>query len=611
MINKIQGKNLLNVLTILTILSIMFFVSINSLSASEVVINNTTSEGIKESINNGNNTINLTNGTYTGINNTDITINYGKNITIQSQDPNNKAIIDCEGIRFLTNNGNLTLINIIIKNAQGGALGNNPSAYLNIINCTFINNTDFIGDYGGGAITNFGNCSILGSTFVNNSAGTGGAIYNYANDLNVTQSNFINNHASSAWGGGAIYSTSNIVILNSSNFTNNTSNGYGGAIMIYYGVKFIVENCEFKNNNGTYGGAISNFVASNLTIRNSNFTNNNASNHGGAIYTNPASLYTYIFTSNFNNNFAGTYGGAIFNGKYMYLSGNLMIGNFADILGNAILNFGEMGILNLTYLNNQTIIVNNNTGNSITIFATLTDDMGNPVSYGNISFYVNGILIGIIESVEGYANITYYFNHTNGLIPVTGDYTGNGMFDININNGALLFVSETTVNGDINLDKKEYWVNETVKAKVNVKNNGPNVAKNVKVKINLNPKFILNKDSVIVSHGYYDSNTNIWHVGDLNIDEEAKMTFNGKFTEKGNYIFSILVYGDNFNDSTSIANALVKENSTPKPTPEPENNTNNTIKNPVTTAAMKETGIPIIAAILVLLVSLGLIYRKQ
>lgn len=251
--------------------------------------------------------------------------------------------------------------------------------------------------------------------FVNNSAGTGGAIYNYANDLNVTQSNFINNHASSAWGGGAIYSTSNIVILNSSNFTNNTSNGYGGAIMIYYGVKFIVENCEFKNNNGTYGGAISNFVASNLTIRNSNFTNNNASNHGGAIYTNPASLYTYIFTSNFNNNFAGTYGGAIFNGKYMYLSGNLMIGNFADILGNAILNFGEMGILNLTYLNNQTIIVNNNTGNSITIFATLTDDMGNPVSYGNISFYVNGILIGIIESVEGYANITYYFNHTNGL----------------------------------------------------------------------------------------------------------------------------------------------------------------------------------------------------
>lgn len=93
MINKIQGKNLLNVLTILTILSIMFFVSINSLSASEVVINNTTSEGIKESINNGNNTINLTNGTYTGINNTDITINYGKNITIQSQDHNNKAIM--------------------------------------------------------------------------------------------------------------------------------------------------------------------------------------------------------------------------------------------------------------------------------------------------------------------------------------------------------------------------------------------------------------------------------------------------------------------------------------------------------------------------------------
>ncbi|WP_042704315.1 hypothetical protein [Methanobrevibacter arboriphilus] len=109
----------------------------------------------------------------------------------------------------------------------------------------------------------------------------------------------------------------------------------------------------------------------------------------------------------------------------------------------------------------------------------------------------------------------------------------------------------------------------------------------------------------------------IWHVGDLTADEEAKMTFNGKFINKGNYIISILIYGNNFNNSTSIANTLVKENSTPKPkptpkpTPEPENNTNNTIKNPVTTAAMKKTGLPIITILLIFLASLGLLYRKQ
>ncbi|MCC7561934.1 MAG: hypothetical protein KO253_03790 [Methanobrevibacter arboriphilus] len=51
----------------------------------------------------------------------------------------------------------------------------------------------------------------------------------------------------------------------------------------------------------------------------------------------------------------------------------------------------------------------------------------------------------------------------------------------------------------------------------------------------------------------------------------------------------------------------------PKPPepPEPNNNTDNSSNNPVANATMKETGIPIIAIILVLLTSLGLIYRKQ
>ncbi len=252
--------------------------------------------------------------------------------------------------------------------------------------------------------------------------------------------------------------------------------------------------------------------------------------------------------------------------------------------------------------------------------------MGNPVSYGNISFYVNGVLIGIVEVVEGYANITYYFNETEGIFPVTGQYSGNEMnvstvngtvlvhYDINILNGQLI-VGDTNVTGDIKLDKKEYWVNETVKTTVNVKNNGPNIAKNVSVKINIPTGFVLNPDSIIVSKGSYDPNTGIWYIGDLNPDEEAVMTFNGKFTKKGDLSISMLVYGDNFNNSTSVANALVKQNSTPTPrptpgptpgpTPEPNYNKQNVSAN------MKETGIPIIAVILILLASLGLLSYKK
>lgn len=617
---KIRKNNnlALKITIVLTIILGFTIIFSSGLSAADVIIDNSTSEGIKGSL--GNDTISLNNGTYTGVNNTNVNVPSGKNLTIQSQNPNNKAIIDCQGTWFLSNGGNLTLINLIIKNANGGAIGSN--GYLTIINCTFINNTG--GD--GGAIRNNANSSIIGSTFINNTAtGSGGAIYSYTGNLNVSDSNFINNIAlSTGWGGGAIYTTSDTVIINNSNFTNNTSGFFGGAIMAQNGANFTILNSNFTDNHASYGGAVMNSAIANFNIFNSLFNSNNATKYGGAIYTHPNSGYTNIRNSTFNDNYASEYGGAIFSGKAMNLSGNLMSGNIAGIMGNAILNYGAMGVLNLTYLNNSTVKVD--TGTNVVIFATLTDDMGNPVSYGNISFYVNGVLIGIVEVVEGYANITYYFNETEGIFPVTGQYSGNEMnvstvngtvlvhYDINILNGQLI-VGDTNVTGDIKLDKKEYWVNETVKTTVNVKNNGPNIAKNVSVKINIPTGFVLNPDSIIVSKGSYDPNTGIWYIGDLNPDEEAVMTFNGKFTKKGDLSISMLVYGDNFNNSTSVANALVKQNSTPTPrptpgptpgpTPEPNYNKQNVSAN------MKETGIPIIAVILILLASLGLLSYKK
>lgn len=58
-----------------------------------MAIDNNTNEGIKGSIINGNDTITLKEGTYSESNNTGITINSGRNITIQGQNSNNKAVI--------------------------------------------------------------------------------------------------------------------------------------------------------------------------------------------------------------------------------------------------------------------------------------------------------------------------------------------------------------------------------------------------------------------------------------------------------------------------------------------------------------------------------------
>ncbi|OQD59288.1 hypothetical protein MBBAR_4c00130 [Methanobrevibacter arboriphilus JCM 13429 = DSM 1125] len=338
-------------------------------------------------------------------------------------------------------------------------------------------------------------------------------------------------------------------------------------------------------------------------MENCNFTNNTA-NNGGAIYNNyEMNINNSIFTNNTANN-----GGGIFNNRFMLVSQNIMKDNIATGLGSAIYNNGNMSVLNLTYINNSTLIVNNNT--YLILYATLTDDMGNNITGQNISFYVNGTFIGNQTVNEGYVSVNYLINHGTGIVTVTGDYNGHNDAGININTGQLLITNETTVNGTINLDKNKYKVNETAKGIINIINNGLYTAYEIVVNLHLPNEFRLNGNTVIVSHGYYDPNTNKWHIGNLEPGEEATMTFTGKFTKADNYTLNITTTGENFNNTTDSDYVIVTEKSTPTPTPEPDDN-NKTINNPTANSAMKKTGIPIFTLVLLLLSSLGLIIRKK
>lgn len=106
------------------------------------------------------------------------------------------------------------------------------------------------------------------------------------------------------------------------------------------------------------------------------------------------------------------------------------------------------------------------------LYGFLTDDMGNTVTGGNVSLYVNGTFSGEIESIEGYVNLTYLTTNESGYISVYGNYDRYGTYSIDINNGQLLIADKTNVKGEINLDKKEYKVNETVNGVINVINEG-------------------------------------------------------------------------------------------------------------------------------------------
>ena len=438
------------------------FVSIQFCAADgSVTISNSTSGGLNSTISSSENynNINLLNGTYKGGNNNKLSVNSNKNLTIQSYDSNNKATIDCSGSWFINNKGNLTLKNLIIKNAgfyENGAVYNSKS--LTIINCTFLSNTGFPM---GAAIYNTGDLSITGSNFINNSVySDGGAIYNSGN-LDIYDSIFTGNKASGS--GGDIYNIGNLTV-NSSNFTNSSVNNYGGSI--YTSGNSYIVNSNFIFTKASFGGAV--FVNGYSKIYNSTFINCRVPDRGGAIYNNDSlTLNNSIFNGNnasiggsifnigklivnnssFNNSYVPDRGGAIFSNNncnisnsiftnnkacqggaifndvtgYLFVFGNQMLNNKATYIGDSIYNDGKICIIGLTFLNNNSYYVEN--GQNFLIFANLTDNMGNPITGGIISFYLNNNFLGNVNVINGMANLTYYVDIAGPSI-VSGYYSG-------------------------------------------------------------------------------------------------------------------------------------------------------------------------------------------
>ena len=511
----------LKILVLIFICFCFFMFSIQTTFAANITINDTSTGGILAAINdmavNPGDTIFLDSGTYNKLNN-DTNITITKNVTIQGNGPTDSVIIDARRLSRifnLSNNLNVTFINITFINGyvpseNGAAISNGISnattTSITLINCTFIDNVA----EEGGAIYNWGsNLNVFNSTFIGNNAtsGVGGAIHNYGSNVQVDKSNFINNSADD--GGGAIYNhMGNNFSVTNSNFRGNEANtSDGGAIYNNNGTDFTITNSNFTNNRAFLGGAIYNTNGANFSVFNSNFTNNSASYRGGAIHDKGANstvakctfidnianeggaifsdstaenfnIDSSIFinnsadrggaicnhfgdnisvtSSNFTNNSAYFAGGAIENRGNMSVSGNTMTGNNAAILGHVIYNDGNMTNLILTYLDNTTKQVLNNT--PYTIYATLTDDMGNPVTGGNITF--DNPLIDSVTSVEGQVSITRTFTSL-GIIPVIGAYSNNGLYPITIRGGQIQIVSKFTTNSTINVISS-VGVNQTI-----------------------------------------------------------------------------------------------------------------------------------------------------
>lgn len=242
-------------------------------------------------------TIIVANGSYSGVNNSNLSISQS-GLTIKAAEGASPSITGSSARRIFSLTGsNIVLQGLFLTSGKvnsdygGGVLI--ASDGVTIKNCTFYNCKAF---YGGAVFISGNNvviddCEFKSNTAYDSKLTRGGAIYingGYENIL-VNNSRFGVNGYNRADYGGAIFMSSPAV-FNNTVFNNNIADDNGGAFYVTNTAKnSLFENCSFGNNAAygrytsvTGGGAMAIYSTGNRII-NSNFTKNWVSECGGAL----------------------------------------------------------------------------------------------------------------------------------------------------------------------------------------------------------------------------------------------------------------------------------------------------------------------------------------
>ena len=188
--------------------------------------------------------------------------------------------------------GSLELSNIILAN---GCVSQNSQVH----------------KFYGGGIYNQGDLSVTDSVFSNNSAATGGGIYNYQGTVaQISNSIFENNDVPDFFGAGLTNDDGQITsIVNNVFIQNNAFFGGGGITNSNNGTITTIARNTFDKNNSVFAGAgIYNLLGAVITT----IENNTFSGNTGSHAVSNESLITEISNSTFVNNgfgihtFAGT-----------------------------------------------------------------------------------------------------------------------------------------------------------------------------------------------------------------------------------------------------------------------------------------------------------------
>ena len=367
-------------------------------------------------------------------------------------------------------------------------------SYLHVFNGTFENNSGGLW----GAIQVSYNSDIINSTFINNTAAGGGAIYydgyirytTPSNDTysNITGSSFINNNATE---GGAILIGNIPIIKNSDGSIIFNYTGDGDALIepgayAFHNASAIIKNNVFDNNSATNGGtiriggnaktndtnplnkfeatlinntiigssaenggAIFNDENGTIIADNNTLTNNTAKNNGGTI--NNQGNATITNNDIIDNN--ATNGAGIYNNGTLISENNTISGNIADRIGGAIDNDGNMSSAHDTIVNNtaehNSGAINNN-GNLTVDNSSIDDNYagrqgGGVYNDANGTLSINGSTINnnTAERNGGGLNNQGNMTITNNNLTNNNATNGAGIY----NNGRLIS-ENNTINGN-------------------------------------------------------------------------------------------------------------------------------------------------------------------
>ena len=264
------------------------------------------------------------------------------------------------------------------------------------------------GDGGAVHITGTGTLSFAGSlffansagTFVANSPGSGGAVWNSA-ESNATFDEvvFDRNRATGTdvGNGGAVFNNGGVISIDSATFTDNTAGGSGGAILSVGG-RISIDHSEFAENTSAGTGGAIKIIDGSFSDEDSVYTANESLGDGGAFHATGTSDATFS-RSELNRNTASN-GGAVWSSagsRVSYTRVNFSF-NVANGSGGAVFNEGG----------SQRVIASNFEDN---------DAIGEAGSGGAI-FSVDGEFDVVLSSFEN--NLS---NRAGGAIHIGGNQT--------------------------------------------------------------------------------------------------------------------------------------------------------------------------------------------